>query len=221
MSGHSQTSMLPSSPPSASRRPSLLKDMPLIGPMPLVCCLNSPAAAAGGKLCRSESERCDHKGRGRCGWQAPGAAKARPAGRLLVADPPCARLSLGGSPLLLVCRSTRSRPPTLMPQTRARPEGCSIRRYPASFPVFSFATSSDCTPSRQLSTDTLRGARTQGAHDSGCVVPAARWHPPPLPPPSPPARRSLTCSRCRAHRRRTGTHILQAAMRCRRWGSHT
>ena len=42
MAGHSHTSMLPSSPPSASRRPSLLKDMPLTGPMPRVASLNSP-----------------------------------------------------------------------------------------------------------------------------------------------------------------------------------
>lgn len=47
MWGHSHTSMLPSSPPSASRRPSLLKDMPLTGPMPAVACLNSPACGAG------------------------------------------------------------------------------------------------------------------------------------------------------------------------------
>lgn len=43
MAGHSHTSMLPSSPPSASRRPSLLNDMPLTAPMPLAASLNSPA----------------------------------------------------------------------------------------------------------------------------------------------------------------------------------
>lgn len=47
MAGHSHTSMLPSSPPSASRRPSLLKDMPLTGPMPRVASLNSPVERRG------------------------------------------------------------------------------------------------------------------------------------------------------------------------------
>lgn len=37
--------------------------------------------------------------------------------------PPCDRLSFGGSPAVPGCRSTRSRPPTLMPHTCPRGRG--------------------------------------------------------------------------------------------------
>lgn len=47
MAGHSHTSIHPSSPPSASSRPSPLNDMPLMGPMPFVRFLKSPADQAG------------------------------------------------------------------------------------------------------------------------------------------------------------------------------
>ena len=49
--------------------------------------------------------------------------------------PPCDRVSCGGPPLELGCRSTRSRPPMLMPHTSERPEGCMSRRYEASLPA--------------------------------------------------------------------------------------
>lgn len=48
---------------------------------------------------------------------------------------PCDRVSCGGPPLELGCKSTRSRPPILMPHTSERPEGCMSRRYEASLPA--------------------------------------------------------------------------------------
>lgn len=57
--------------------------------------------------------------------------------------------------------------------TSDRPEGCMSRRYPASLPVFSLVTSSDCTPSRQLSTTTL-GAGEERHAERGVQLTTAR-----------------------------------------------